>query len=51
MVPDEAPPRHAGGKPHWPPGWAPGRRVEHERDIFELLGLPYREPHKRDMPG
>jgi hypothetical protein len=40
----------------WPGGWHPQedgihRRVECEKDIFDLLGLPYREPHERDCPN
>jgi hypothetical protein len=26
------------------------RAVRTQRDVFELLGLPYREPHQRDCP-
>lgn len=26
------------------------RRVRCQRDVFELLGLPWREPFQRDMP-
>jgi hypothetical protein len=50
IVPDERSPTDKNGKEQWPPGWHPGRRVESERDIFELLSLPYREPHERNAP-
>lgn len=50
MVPDEAPPLDRDGREHWPPGWRPGRQVETEADLFELLGIPYREPHERNAP-
>ncbi|KAI3428493.1 hypothetical protein D9Q98_007318 [Chlorella vulgaris] len=50
IVPDERPPTDKDGKEQWPSGWHPGRRVESERDIFELLSLPYREPHERNAP-
>lgn len=38
VVPDEGPPLDRDGTPRWPPGWGPGRTVETEQDIFELLG-------------
>lgn len=52
LVPDEAPParRTKEGEEVWPEGWGPGRRVTSERDIFELLGVPYREPSERNCP-
>ena len=50
IVPDERPPVDRSGQERWPPGWQPGRRVESERDVFELVGIPYREPHERDAP-
>jgi len=50
IVPDEAAPLGKGGKEQWPPGWHPGRKVSTQRDVFELLGVPYREPHERDAP-
>lgn len=46
-----APSRDADGNDWWPPGWDENRRVETERDVFELLGVPYREPNERDAPG
>ena len=39
MVPDEAPPGNREKKDWWPPGWGPGRRIESQRDLFELLGV------------
>lgn len=50
LVPDEAPPLNRQGKEWWPPGWGPGRRAQSQRDVFELVGLPYREPWERDCP-
>lgn len=50
IIPDEHAPVDAAGEERWPPGWGPGRRVETERDVFELLGIPYHEPHERDAP-
>jgi hypothetical protein len=50
IVPDERPPIDATGEERWAPGWGPGRRVKTERDVFELLAIPYREPHERDAP-
>jgi hypothetical protein len=34
----------------WPPGWGPERRVQCERDIFELLSVEYRPPNERNAP-
>lgn len=48
LVPDEAAPTDRSGSERWPPGWHPGRRVQSQRDVFELLGLPYRHPQERD---
>lgn len=48
LVPDEKSPLSHGGQERWPPGWGPGRRVEAEGDVFDLLGIPYREPHERN---
>ena len=50
LVPDEAPPLDRHGKPAWPPGWSTDRKVLHERDIFELCGIPYKPPHLRNAP-
>ena len=50
LVPDEAPPLDRDGKPVYPPGWAATRPVRHERDIFELCGIPYKPPHLRNAP-
>ena len=50
LVPDEAPPLDRAGKPSWPEGWAPSRKVLHESDIFELCGIPYKPPHLRNAP-
>ena len=50
LVPGERPPLTREGQEWWPPGWGPGRAVETQRDVFELLGLPYREPWERDCP-
>ncbi|KAK9792746.1 hypothetical protein WJX73_004619 [Symbiochloris irregularis] len=52
LVPYESPPLNVHKEPWWPPGWDPGtlahpRAVQTESDIFELLGLPYREPYER----
>ncbi len=48
LVPDEAAPTDRSGRERWPPGWHAGRRVQSQQDVFELLGLPYREAHERD---
>ena len=50
LVPDEAPPLDRNGKPGYPPGWSATRPVLHERDIFELCGIPYKPPHLRNAP-
>jgi len=50
FVPYEKPPLDRYGREWWPPGWHAGRRVETERDIFELVNLPYRPPHERQAP-
>ena len=50
LVPDEAPPLDRDGKPVYPLGWAATRPVRHERDIFELCGIPYKPPHLRNAP-
>lgn len=60
-VPNEAPPLDSRGRPWWPPGWVPPgwappaeaiggspRRVGSIRDIFELLGLPWRPSFEED---
>ena len=45
-----------GGKPvavveeWWPPGWSAERPVLTQSDVYELLGLEYREPWQRDCP-
>lgn len=49
-MPEESPPVDKSGKELWPPGWQPGRRVELEEDVFELLRVPFRQPHERDAP-
>lgn len=51
-VPDEAPPLDRHGREFWPPGWEerPVKEVTCEQDIFELIGLPYREPCHRNYP-
>jgi DNA polymerase beta thumb len=50
LVPCEGPPLnpHNRDEEEWPEGWSSARRVETERDIFELLRLPYRQPSERD---
>lgn len=50
LIPDQVPPLLKDGSEGWPPGWGTGRRVRSQRDIFELLSLPYREPADRDCP-
>ena len=50
IIPDERPPFDRTGKPRWPPGWGPERRVQTESDIFELLWLEFRPPHERNAP-
>jgi hypothetical protein len=50
LVPEEAAPLDRFGKPYWPEGWGPERRVRHESDIFELLGIKYWPPHLRNAP-
>ena len=44
-------PLDANGADWWPPGWDAGRQIECERDVFELLGVPYKEPWDRDCPS
>ena len=46
-----APSLDANGADWWPPGWDAGRQIECERDVFELLGVPYKEPRERDCPS
>lgn len=46
-----APSLDANGVDWWPPGWDSGRTIECERDVFELLGVPYKEPWERDCPS
>ena len=46
-----APSLDANGADWWPPGWDAGRQIECERDVFELLGVPYKEPRDRDCPS
>ncbi|RMZ54362.1 hypothetical protein APUTEX25_001938, partial [Auxenochlorella protothecoides] len=50
LVPDEAPPIVKGGREAWPVGWHAGRRILRQEDVFELLGVPYREPADRNCP-
>jgi hypothetical protein len=50
LIPDERPPRGKNGEESWPPGWGPGRRFQTERDLFDFLQIPWREPHERDAP-
>lgn len=50
VVPEQAPPVDTAGQERWPLGWRPGRHVETEADLFELLGIPFREPHERNAP-
>lgn len=52
LVPESpAPSLDANGADWWPPGWDAGRQIECERDVFELLGVPYKEPWERDCPS
>lgn len=48
LVPDEGPPLNRNKERSWPAGWNQQRRVSGERDIFELLGVPYRPPSERN---
>lgn len=48
LVPDEHAPRRKNGRVAWPDGWHPGRKVCLEKDVFELLGVPYHPPHERN---
>ncbi|KAL4439228.1 hypothetical protein ABPG77_004130 [Micractinium sp. CCAP 211/92] len=50
IVPEQAPPLDRSGQEHWPPGWGPTRHVHTEADLFELLGIPFRDPHERNAP-
>lgn len=50
MVPEEGPPLNGDGDPEWPPGWSDDRKLQHESDVFELMGLPYHPPHERNCP-
>lgn len=56
LVPQEAPPLDQNRREFWPPGWdakdsgKPRRQIETERDLWELLQLPYLEPHERNCP-
>lgn len=51
-VPEEAPPVDSQSQEFWPKGWEqrPVKQVTCEADIFELLGLPFREPCERNCP-
>jgi len=46
-----APSLDADGKDWWPVGWDETRVIVCERDVFELLGVPYKEPWDRDCPS
>lgn len=50
IVPDERPPLNRNKEEFWPPGWDAKRRITCERDIFELLEIPYLEPSQRNCP-
>lgn len=50
VVPEEGPPLNRAGQPEWPPGWHRDRPVTHERDVFELLRIPYHPPNERNCP-
>lgn len=49
QVPQEGPPiDFTSGHPKWPPGWQQNRPVTTERDVFELLSVPYQLPSDRN---
>lgn len=49
-VPNESAPLGRDKKEFWPPGWNAEREVKSERDIFELLEIPWREAWQRNCP-
>jgi DNA polymerase mu len=49
--PPPAPSRDAAGNDWWPPGWDETRVAKTERDVFELLGVPFQPPTSRDCPS
>ena len=51
VIPDDLKPLDRTGGEFWPPGWPDDKRsVDCERDIFDLLEVPWREPWERDCP-
>jgi DNA polymerase/3'-5' exonuclease PolX len=48
LVPQEGPPKRKDGSESWPPGWSEDRRVRSEKDVFDLLEMPYRPPEDRE---
>jgi hypothetical protein len=49
LVPFDAPPVDKHGHEFWPEGWrADKRAADSERDVFALIGLPWREPSERN---
>ena len=47
-VPEERGPHDRAQQESWPVGWSTSRIPVTEQDVFELLGLPWREAHERN---